>query len=42
MRVESLDIAQYTRMIMENYGIENFKIAVIRDLEKRRSRYCHS
>lgn len=40
MRIESIDISQYTRHIMQNSDIEDFKKAVIRDLEYRKSLYC--
>jgi 1-acyl-sn-glycerol-3-phosphate acyltransferase len=40
MRLETLDISQYTHRLLERYGPEGFKQGVIRDLQKRRDRFC--
>jgi hypothetical protein len=40
MRLESVDIADYRRRLMEAHGPDGFKRALIRDLEARRDRYC--
>lgn len=42
MRVESIDIRNYCRSILEEKGEQGFKWAVMQDLEKRRDRYCVS
>ena len=40
MRLESVDIADYRDRLMDQYGPDGFKKALIRDLENRRDRYC--
>jgi len=41
MRVESIDIPQYTTRLSKRNGSADFKKAVIRDLEYRRDRHCN-
>jgi 1-acyl-sn-glycerol-3-phosphate acyltransferase len=40
MRLENLDISQYTGNLLKRYGPQGFKQAVIQDLQKRRDHYC--
>jgi 1-acyl-sn-glycerol-3-phosphate acyltransferase len=40
MRLETVDISQYTSNLLKRYGPEGFKQAVIQDLQKRRDHYC--
>jgi hypothetical protein len=40
MRLESVDIADYRNRLMDQYGPDGFKKALIRDLENRRDRFC--
>ena len=40
LRLENLDIAQYTTRLLNKYGPEKFKQAVIQDLQKRRDAHC--
>lgn len=40
MRLESIDIGTYRDRLLEEGGRKGFKAAVIRDLTRRRDRYC--
>lgn len=40
LRLEVLEIADYIAEMMENGGEDEFKVNVIRDLERRRDLYC--
>jgi hypothetical protein len=40
MRLETVDIAAYRSRLMDRYGPDGFKKALVRDLETRRDRYC--
>ena len=40
MRLEVVDIATYREKLIEEAGRHGFKLAMIRDLEQRRDRYC--
>ena len=40
MRLETVDIATYRNRLMDRFGPDGFKKALIRDLETRRDRYC--
>jgi hypothetical protein len=40
MRLETVDIAAYRSRLMDRYGPDGFKKALVRDLEARRDRYC--
>jgi hypothetical protein len=42
MRLENVDIAQYRRTILEQWGQEGFKKGVVKDLEHRRDMHCLS
>lgn len=40
MRLEIVDIAAYRKPLQVRYGPDGFKLAVIRDLEAGREKYC--
>jgi hypothetical protein len=40
MRLELVDISAYRHRLMDPYGPDGFKKALVRDLEARRDRYC--
>ncbi len=40
MQLETLDIGEYRRRLMDRYGPDGFKRALIHDLETRRVKYC--
>jgi len=42
MRLESIDIQRYREKLLSHNGYKGFKSAVIRDLERRKNRFCPS
>ena len=40
MQLETLDIGEYRRRLMDRYGPDGFKRALTHDLETRRDKYC--
>ncbi|MDX2448220.1 MAG: 1-acyl-sn-glycerol-3-phosphate acyltransferase [Desulfobacterales bacterium] len=42
MRLETIDIQQYRERLLANSGCKGFRSAVIKDLELRRDRFCHT
>ena len=42
LRLETIDIQQYRERLLANCGYKGFTSAVIKDLELRRDRFCHT